>query len=579
MSTVTRDAEGTVTGNTYDKYGSNNPVVKRLMAGFERTLDELFAQAAPRTVLDVGCGEGVLTHKWAQRLEGRIVGIDLEDPAIQAEWAKRQAPNLSYRVMKAESLPFEEGEFDLAAAIEVLEHVPDPEHTVAQMARVARGGHLLVSVPREPLWRGLNMARGAYLARPGEHAGPREPLVQAELRAAPGAARRGRRAALAVPVDHAPRACLAPTAAARGSSPSGSRRPGLVTFAYFSLASHSPQRGGLQGRRAAVVGAVPDHLDHLPAGRAAALAHDRVAPGAGARGPSAAGAADHPGDGGARRFLVVALALREPITDDVFDGSEELYWVLVVAVLAYAASYFARGWLAGHQRFGLYGGLVLLESCSRCLFALAVAIGIASGQGVVALGIAAAPLVSLLVVPWAIERRGGPAGERGSMREGAGFAGAVLAIMVAEQALLNGPVIAVDATAADAALAGFVFNVLLITRAPLQLFQAIQTSLLPHLSGITATGGGPEFRHAIRVTVLAIAGFTAAVVIGLGLIGPWAMGVLFGGDFDYARGGLDARRPRHGLPPDRRHAQPGGARAPARRAGRRGLARSRRRCS
>jgi 2-polyprenyl-3-methyl-5-hydroxy-6-metoxy-1,4-benzoquinol methylase len=162
VSTVTRDAEGTVTGNTYDKYGSSNPVVKRLMAGFERTLDELLAQAAPRTVLDVGCGEGVLTHKWAQRLEGRIVGIDLEDPAIQAEWAKRQAPNLSYRVMKAESLPFEEGEFDLAAAIEVLEHVPDPEHTVAEMARVARGGHLLVSVPREPLWRGLNMARGAY---------------------------------------------------------------------------------------------------------------------------------------------------------------------------------------------------------------------------------------------------------------------------------------------------------------------------------------------------------------------------------------------------------------------------------
>ena len=163
MSTVTRDAEGTVTGNTYDKYGSNNPLVKRLMARFERTLDELFKQAAPRSVLDVGCGEGVLTHQWAQRLEGRIVGIDLEDPTIQAEWAKRQAPNLSYRVMKAESLPFEEGEFDLAAAIEVLEHVPDPEHTVAQMARVARGGHLLVSVPREPLWRGLNMARGAYV--------------------------------------------------------------------------------------------------------------------------------------------------------------------------------------------------------------------------------------------------------------------------------------------------------------------------------------------------------------------------------------------------------------------------------
>ena len=96
----------------------------------------------------------------------------------------------------------------------------------------------------------------------------------------------------------------------------------------------------------------------------------------------------------------------------------------------------------------------------------------------------------------------------------------------------------VDATSSDAALAGFAFNVLLITRAPLQLFQAIQTSLLPHLSGLHATGGGDEFARAIRVTVLAIAAFAGAVVLGLGLIGPWAMGVLFGGDFDYARGGL-----------------------------------------
>jgi ubiquinone/menaquinone biosynthesis C-methylase UbiE len=161
---VTRDAEGTVTGNTYDKYGSTNPVVRRLMAGFERTLNELWAKASPRSVLDVGCGEGVLTHRWAQRLgDGRVVGLDLEDPRLQAEWAARRAPNLSYRVMRAERLEFADGEFELAAAIEVLEHVPDPEHTLAEMARVARGGHLLVSVPREPLWRALNMARGAYL--------------------------------------------------------------------------------------------------------------------------------------------------------------------------------------------------------------------------------------------------------------------------------------------------------------------------------------------------------------------------------------------------------------------------------
>lgn len=172
MTTITRDAEGTVTGNTYDKYGSSNPAVRLMMENFERTLDELWAKACPASILDVGCGEGVLTHKWAQRLgDRRVVGIDLEDPAIQAEWVKRQAPNLEYKVMKAEALPFAEGEFAMASAIEVLEHVPDPAHTVAEMARVARGGHLLVSVPREPLWRGLNVVRGAYVKELGNTPG------------------------------------------------------------------------------------------------------------------------------------------------------------------------------------------------------------------------------------------------------------------------------------------------------------------------------------------------------------------------------------------------------------------------
>ena len=150
------------TGNTFDKYGSRNPVVRRLMSGFHATLDELWAQAAPSSVLDVGCGEGVLTVQWAERLgEGRVVGIDLDDPKLRAEWEERRRPNLEFRAEEATHLSFADGEFDLAAAVEVLEHVPEPEATLAEMARVARS-HLLVSVPREPLWRGLNMARGAY---------------------------------------------------------------------------------------------------------------------------------------------------------------------------------------------------------------------------------------------------------------------------------------------------------------------------------------------------------------------------------------------------------------------------------
>jgi O-antigen/teichoic acid export membrane protein len=246
--------------------------------------------------------------------------------------------------------------------------------------------------------------------------------------------------------------------------------------------------------------------------------------------------------GFALTFLVVALALRGPI-EDAFDGATTLYWVFVGATLAYAASYFARGYLAGHQWFGLYGGLVLFESVSRFCFPVAVAVGLASGQAAVALGILAAPFASLLVVPWALRRHAGAAA-RGAgdastltLRAGAGFALSVAAIQLAEQALLNAAVLTVGATATTA-LAGVVFNALLITRAPLQLFQSIQTSLLPHLSGLEATEGRAAFHRAVRITVLAIAAFAGAVAIGLLLVGPPVMDVVFGSDASYGRVGL-----------------------------------------
>jgi 2-polyprenyl-3-methyl-5-hydroxy-6-metoxy-1,4-benzoquinol methylase len=164
-------AEAVPTGNTFDKYGSQNPVVKRLMSGFHGALDHLWSHASPDSVLDVGCGEGVLTSEFAQRLGGgRVVGIDLDDPKLRAEWDARARPNLEFRAVSIGDLPFADDEFDMACAVEVLEHVPDPERTLAEMVRVARRW-LLVSVPREPLWRGLNMARGAYLRELGNTPG------------------------------------------------------------------------------------------------------------------------------------------------------------------------------------------------------------------------------------------------------------------------------------------------------------------------------------------------------------------------------------------------------------------------
>jgi 2-polyprenyl-3-methyl-5-hydroxy-6-metoxy-1,4-benzoquinol methylase len=164
-------AERVPTGNTYDKYGSSNPVVRRLMTGFDSALDELWEQAAPESALDVGCGEGVLTERFAERLgTGRVAGVDLEDPKLRAEWDRRARPNLEFRSYDGGDLPFRRNDFDIACAIEVLEHVPDPERTLAEMVRVARR-HVLVSVPREPLWRALNLLRGSYVRQWGNTPG------------------------------------------------------------------------------------------------------------------------------------------------------------------------------------------------------------------------------------------------------------------------------------------------------------------------------------------------------------------------------------------------------------------------
>ncbi len=321
---------------------------------------------------------------------------------------------------------------------------------------------------------------------------------------------------------------------------------GLVTFAYFSVASYAlddevayKQITLLWAVMFVIVSVLYRPVEQLLSRtiadrRARGLEHDHPL-----RTPLLLQA------GLASAFLVTALALRGPIQDDLFDGSAALYWILVAGVLAYAASYFARGYLAGHQQFGLYGGLVFLEACSRCCFAVAVLVGIASGQTAVALGMAAAPFVSLVVVPAAFSRRAQPPAQTGerlarddlSLGRGGRFAVAVFAVMLAEQTLLNAAVLAVDVTEAGAA-AGFVFNVLLIARAPLQLFQAIQGSLLPHLAGLQATAGRAEFARAIRVTVLAIAAFAGAVALGLLAVGPFAMDLLFEDTYEYGRYGL-----------------------------------------
>ena len=247
-------------------------------------------------------------------------------------------------------------------------------------------------------------------------------------------------------------------------------------------------------------------------------------------------------------WIAAALALKRPLADDLLDGNETLYWILVVAVLAFAASFFARGYMAGRRRFGAVAAIIICESLGRAAFALVVALGIAAGQTVVALGIVAAPFISLVVVPIALsrgdaeaneERAPEPApGSRGG--SGTGFAAAVLCVMAAEQTLLNAGPLLVSAFEGPA-LAGFVFNVLMVARAPLVVFQGVSTSILPHLTRLHARGGAEslaEFDRSVRTVLLAIGGFTVAVICGLLLAGPAVMQLAFSDEFIYGRGEL-----------------------------------------
>ena len=138
--------------------------------------------------------------------------------------------------------------------------------------------------------------------------------------------------------------------------------------------------------------------------------------------------------------------------------------------------------------------------------------------------------------------------------------------MLCEQTFLNAGPLLVKATAdsGGAALAGFTFNVLLIARAPLQLFQAIQTSILPHLTRLRAGGEPDPFARSVNLTLMAIAGFAGAVALVMLVAGPQLMDLLFGGDFDYERGGLVLVSVGMGLYLCGGDAEPGAARPRAR---------------
>ena len=157
VSTVDEDIP---TGNTYDKYASKNPVERKLMDGFFAALDASLPATAPARILEVGVGEGEVTARLAARWpDATFCGVDLPDPELAGHWDGKGFSPLFGDIGQ---LPFPDDSFDLVLCIEVLEHVPYPELALAELSRVARRD-LVASVPREPIWCGLNLARGKYL--------------------------------------------------------------------------------------------------------------------------------------------------------------------------------------------------------------------------------------------------------------------------------------------------------------------------------------------------------------------------------------------------------------------------------
>jgi len=155
-------------GNTYDKYASKNPIEARLMNGFLRCLDDLLPTEAPASILEVGLGEGEISERVRDRFPGVfMMGIDLPDAELAEAWGDRK---LNGAFADIAHLPFADNSFDLVMAIEVLEHVPDPAAALREVNRVARS-QVLLSVPREPIWRVANMARGKYLGDLGNTPG------------------------------------------------------------------------------------------------------------------------------------------------------------------------------------------------------------------------------------------------------------------------------------------------------------------------------------------------------------------------------------------------------------------------
>lgn len=164
--------DGVVVGNTYDKYASRNPIARWLMNGFSKSLSALVQKATPRDIHEIGCGEGYWTLGWRrQGIDAR--GSDFSEKVIALAQDNARSSGLLPNIFTQRSIydiQADEDEADLIVCCEVLEHLEDPRSGLMALQRVT-SNHIVLSVPREPIWCAMNMARGKYWASLGNTPG------------------------------------------------------------------------------------------------------------------------------------------------------------------------------------------------------------------------------------------------------------------------------------------------------------------------------------------------------------------------------------------------------------------------
>jgi SAM-dependent methyltransferase len=146
-------------------------VERRLVSGFLNELERLAIGTGAQEVHEVGCGEGELLLRLARR-GVRARGSDISEEVIDEARRRASAARLdvAFRVASIEALDPQEDSAELILCCEVMEHVGDPRAALEIVARLA-SPWAIVSVPREPLWRVLNLGRLKYVRELGNTPG------------------------------------------------------------------------------------------------------------------------------------------------------------------------------------------------------------------------------------------------------------------------------------------------------------------------------------------------------------------------------------------------------------------------